>query len=104
MNVMTPDALIEVRFLTTGEGGRSSPIEGDTYGCPLIVNGRGFDCRFVLKGSTRFDLGEIYRIEVKFLCADYALRELEEETEISLWEGRIIAKGRIVKLFAASPC
>ncbi len=101
--MMVPDALLEVRFLTTDEGGRASPIEGDCYGCPLIVNGFGFDCRFVLEGARRFELGGTYQIGVKFLCAESALKELQEETEISLWEGQTIAEGNVIKLLTTSP-
>ena len=98
MNSLNPDIIIEVRFLTAEEGGRRSPIEGGRYGCPIIANGRGFDCRFVLEGTKRFEPGKTYRIQVKLLDAATALSELKEEAEISLWEGRNIAEGRVFKV------
>ena len=94
---MKSDAVIEITFLTTEEGGRKSLIEGDRYGCPILVDGRGFDCRFVLAERSRFELGRTYQIGVKF-HAETAMAELEEGDAISLWEGKTIAKGRVVKL------
>ena len=102
MKAMKPDAVIKVRFLTTEEGGRESAIEGERYGCPIMVDGHGFDCRFVLTGATRFDLGETYKIEVKFLNSESAMNELEIGTMISLWEGKTIAEGKILTLLSAS--
>lgn len=99
---MKPEAVIRVRFLTTEEGGRKSPIEGDKYGCPIMVNEHGFDCRFILDGGARFELGESYEISVKFLNPDLALKELREGIEISLWEGKTIARGEVVKTFGVS--
>ena len=95
---MKSDAVIEITFLTTEEGGRKSLIEGDRYGCPILVDGRGFDCRFVLAEPSRFELGRTYQIGVKFLDAESAMAELKEGYAISLWEGKTIAKGRVVKL------
>jgi hypothetical protein len=44
-----PDAIVEVRFKTTAEGGRRRPLSGAEYfGCPLFVDGEAFDCRFWL--------------------------------------------------------
>lgn len=95
---MQPDAVIEVTFLSCEEGGRTSPIEGDQYGCPLMVNGHGFDCRFVLSEASRFELGKTYPIRVKFLFPELALAELREGDAIRLWEGKTIARGKVLKL------
>ncbi|WP_303907142.1 hypothetical protein [Thiohalomonas denitrificans] len=95
---MKTEAVIRVRFLTPEEGGRKTPIEGERYGCPLMLNGQGFDCRFVLDGYACFELGKSYEIPVKFLNPVLALKELREGTEISLWEGKIIARGVVIKV------
>jgi hypothetical protein len=44
------DAIVRVRFKTTAEGGRQSPIRiGEPpYGCPLVVDGKTFDCRLLV--------------------------------------------------------
>lgn len=95
---MKPEAIIRIRFLTAEEGGRKTAIEGSRYGCPIIVNQQGYDCRFLLDGEGRFDLGETYEIPVKFLNPGLALKELKEGTEISLWEGKTIARGEVIKI------
>lgn len=100
MSTLEPDAVLEVRFLTTEEGGRASPVESDRFGCPLLINRRGFDCRFVLEGTKRFEPGETYQVEVKFLDPDAALKEIQAGAAISLWEGREIAKGGILRILA----
>jgi hypothetical protein len=92
---MNPDVLIEVRFRTTNEGGRLTRIQGDFYGCPMFVNGAGFDCRLLLNGQT-LELGVTYTVEAKFLCPEIALPALSVGTKITLWEGKDVADGRIL--------
>jgi len=51
---MEVDAIIEVRFITTAEGGRQTPVTSgvvDFYACPFVVNGEAFDCRVLLRGG-----------------------------------------------------
>jgi hypothetical protein len=43
--MMKPDAIINVRFLTTAEGGRNTAVGGQFYACPLFFDNEGFDCR-----------------------------------------------------------
>ena len=96
---MKPDALIRIRFLTPAEGGRASAIDTDRYGCPVIVNDHGFDCRFVLETPTRFELGHSYDIPVKFLSPELALDEIGEGLSVSLWEGKTIGTGHVLKVY-----
>jgi hypothetical protein len=97
---MSPEALIRVYFLTPEEGGRKSHIEGNKYGCPIMYREHGYDCRFVLDDRARFELGKTYDIPVKFLNPKLALRDLSVGIEISLWEGKTIARGRIIEIFS----
>jgi hypothetical protein len=97
---MKAEAVIEVRFKTTAEGGRRTDIVGYIYGCPLSVDGKKFDCRMVLDGKT-LKLGETYELLVEFLWPDLALPELSPGKDISLWEGREIATGRVLRLVEA---
>ena len=94
---MKPDAIINVRVLTTAEGGRSTAIEGQFYACPLFVENEGFDCRLLLEGR-RLELGTDYEVPVKFLYRELALPKLAAEKEVTLWEGRTVAKGLVVKV------
>jgi hypothetical protein len=67
------------------------------YGCPLFVNGEGFDCRLYLGGQT-LQLGETYEVPIKFMNPDLILPKLAPGKPITLWEGKEIATGKIVIL------
>jgi len=95
---MSPEAIIRVRFLTNDEGGRTTPISHGPYGCPLMVNGKGHDCRFIMEQDSHYELGKIYEIPVKFLNPTLALKDITEGIEISLWEGKTIGIGSILKI------
>jgi hypothetical protein len=94
-----PDAFIKVRFKTTAEGGRQGAVViGNTsYGCPLCVEGEAFDCRLLLNDRT-LQLGETYELPVKFLNPDVALRKLSAGKSVTLWEGKDIATGEVVRM------
>ncbi len=95
--MMQPDAIIHVRFLTPAEGGRSKSITGSSYGCPLFIDGRGFDCRIMLD-ELQLDLGREYDLPIKFLNRSLAMPFLAQGKAISLWEGKEIATGTITEL------
>ena len=95
---MDRDAIIQVRFKTTEEGGRQTGITGRVYPCPLLVDGEAFDCRIPL-GNELIELGRTYELPVKFLFRDLAMPHLAVGKGIALWEGRQIADGKVLKLF-----
>lgn len=94
---MQADAIIEVRFRKTVEGGRQSPIAGTVYACPVFVDGEGFDCRLSLGGRT-LQLGKTYEISVKFMNPEMVLPKLTIGKTITLWEGKEVATGKVVRL------
>lgn len=94
---MQPDAVIQIRFKTTAEKGRQAAVSGNVYGCPLFVDGEAFDCRLYLEGRT-LDLGKTYEVGVKFLNPQLAMPHLSPGKAISLWEGKEIAIGEVVRL------
>ena len=94
---MKPDAKINVRFFTTPEGGRTTAVEGQFYGCPLFVDNEAFDCRLLLEGR-RLELGTTYEVPVKFLFPELALPKLAVGKEVLLWEGRNVARGQVIEL------
>ncbi|TKR30348.1 hypothetical protein FCE95_09440 [Luteimonas gilva] len=96
---MNPDVAIEVRFKTPDEGGRTKSIKAQTYSCPMLIDEEGYDCRLLLKGDEIL-LGERYVIDVKFMNADLVLPKLFVDKAISLWEGKIIATGRILRIYS----
>ena len=92
-----PEAIIEVRFKTTAEGGRRGAIFGKDYRCPLFVDGEAFDCRIPLDGKVLL-LGETYELPVRFLFPNLALPMLSLGKLVALWEGKEIAVGKVVRL------
>jgi hypothetical protein len=91
-----PDAIIEVRFTTTEEGGRRSPVEGD-YRCPFVIDGEAFDGRLLLSGQ-RLELGLRYEVPVRFLNPELVIPMLAAGKPFVLWEGKAVATGRIIRV------
>ena len=94
---MKADAIITVRFFTSAEGGRKTSITGSKYGCPLIINNQGYDCRFALDDIS-IELGNEYTIPIAFLVPEEALKKLRIDSKISLWEGKVIAIGSVIEI------
>jgi len=94
---MKPDA--RICFTLFPDSGRTSPIRGDKYGCPLLINGSHYDCRFVLPEVVDYKLGFNYEVDVKFFRPDLAVPELHKDLPIELWEGRPIGRGKILKIY-----
>jgi hypothetical protein len=96
---MEPDAIIEIRLKTTHEGGRKNAISiaDRPFGCPLFVAGEAFDCRFLLENQ-RLELGRTYEIPIKFLCPETAIQKLSAGAAITLWEGKDIPIGKVIRL------
>ena len=94
---MVPDIVINIRFLTPSEGGRTTSLAENFlpyYAAPMLIDGQYFDCRIILNGKG-FDLGKHYEFPVAFLHRATAMKEISIGKEISLWEGKIIAKAKI---------
>ena len=100
---MKPDIYIKVRFRTNAEGGRKtsvkrrSPLGPDYYACPLVVDQSAFDCRLLI-GDNEIELGKYYEVPVKFLNIDLVLPSLSVGKKITLWEGKEIADGEILRI------
>jgi hypothetical protein len=101
---MKADAIIEIRFKTTSEGGRTMPIglsKVPFYACPLLANEQAFDCRIFLDGKL-LELGKIYELPVKFMNSEFALSLLSVGEHLTLWEGKEVADGKILEIFNTS--
>ena len=100
---MEPDIYIKVRFKTSEEGGRKTsvkrktPLGPDFYACPLIVDDKAYDCRLLI-GDEEIELGKYYEIPVKFLDKDAVLPNLSIGKKITLWEGKNVADGEIMRI------
>lgn len=94
---MIPDAYIEVRFRTTEEGGRKTPVTGEFYACPLFIDGEAYDCRLLIKGM-KLELGRSYEVPVKFLNRDLVVPKLYIGKNVILWEGKDAADGKVTRI------
>ncbi len=97
---MKPDARISFQLLSPNEGGRKTSIQGNAYGCPLLIDEEYFDCRFMLGNSVNYESGSCYEVDVKFLRLDLVSSRLQVGAPIELWEGKRIGFGHVVKKYA----
>ena len=98
---MQADILAEIYFKKTSEGGRATNIKGNapdsSYGCSLFIANEGFECRLII-GNRLFELGKHYVMQIKFMHSNDAISKLFINTCFRLWEGKIIATGRVIKI------
>jgi len=52
----------------------------------------------LLLNDRTLQLGETYELPVKFLNPDVALRKLSAGKSVTLWEGKDIATGEVVRM------
>ena len=98
---MLPDAIIEMRFFTPSEGGRTHPIEGQYYSCPMFLDDEAFDCRVMLNGM-KLQLGETFKLGVIFLSPSLVVPRLRVGKRVVFWEGRTIGEGRVLEVRGGS--
>ena len=98
---MQADILAEVYFKKTSEGGRAINIKGtssdSSYGCSLFIANEGFECRLMI-GNQLFELNKHYVMQIKLMRSTVALSKLTINSSFLLWEGKIIATGRVIKI------
>ena len=94
---MNADIIVEVRFRTADEGGRKGAVTGGVYGCPMFIDGEGFECRLILEEKTLL-LGETYKIAVKFMNSGVVLSKLKIGQAFTLWEGKVVADGVVERI------
>jgi hypothetical protein len=100
----SPQALIEVRFKTAEEGGRRSAIYRtplkNFYSCPMGLDGEYFACRLYLEDEVKLEPGGTYCLQVRFLNPALVLPRLRSGKEITLWEGKPVAEGKVLRVSA----
>lgn len=88
------------------EGGRRTPISVPTYGCPIFfenvpeLSAHCYDCRMMVSelaeeippGAT------VSEIALMFLSEDEVLPHLKPGVTFTLWEGKTIGTGRVVRI------
>jgi hypothetical protein len=95
-----------LRLARTEEGGRRTPIAGSTYACPVFFDGvpqlasHAYDCRILLpEGVPTIAPGDtIAEIPLLFLSPDQVFPHLRLGVTFTLWEGKTIGRGVVVRI------
>lgn len=100
---MQPDIIARVTMFASDMGGKSSAIPPIRYGCPLFIDGQGFDCRLLLdKLGHKFEPGTTEEVSIKFLFFDLVRSHLLPGARFTLWETRTFAEGEILQVCRSS--
>ncbi len=90
---------VSVTFFTTEQGGREGPTGGlGRYGCPMKIDNEYFDAFFNLTETGPIAPGQTLTAGLTFLSPDLALPKLSVGKEFLLWEGKLIAEGRVLEM------
>ncbi|MDR2874528.1 MAG: hypothetical protein LBV44_01180 [Methylobacillus sp.] len=99
---MQPDIIAKVTMLIMDKGGKASippPIPPTHYGCPMFINGEGFDCRLLLDQVERtLEAGITAEVPIKFLNFNLVKNLLAPGVRFTLWEMRDFAEGEILEI------
>lgn len=99
---MTPGILAEVTFFPTAEGGRKGPTPASQFRCPLHYSGEFFDCCLDLSGIGPIAPGTTVQVRIEFLVPELIMPRLNPGDEFTLWDGRTVARGRVMVVLAAA--
>jgi hypothetical protein len=99
-------AIARIKFLSSGEGGRTQPIPLMNFGCPVFFEGipelskHGYDCRVLVpEHGAEITPGEtVEKLGMIFLYPEDVFPFARPGTKFSLWEGKTIAHGEILGL------
>lgn len=88
------------------EGGRRTPISVPTYGCPVFFEGvpelsaHAYDCRMSISDLGRpISPGDtVEEIALAFLSADQVLPHMMPGVTFTLWEGKTIGSGTVLRI------
>ena len=96
---MQPDIIARITMFAPNAGGKSSAIPAVRYGCPLFINGQGFDCRLLLD-QVEHELvpGATTEVPIKFLYFDLVRNLLMPGVRFTLWEIKHFAEGEIIRV------
>ena len=98
--------IASIHLTRTEEGGRKQPLPPRIFGCPVFfenvpdLQAHGYDCRMLLAehGKRIPPGGTIGEIALLFLLADEVLPHMKPGVEFSLWEGKTIGSGTVVRV------
>lgn len=95
------DICAQISFLSESEGGRAEPISGERrFGCPMKFPGAEgfFDGFLLLEKSQRIEPGSVHFVNIALLSPELLVGRIAEGDEVTLWQGRDIGHGRVVRV------
>ncbi|MES2803916.1 MAG: hypothetical protein V4654_15595 [Bdellovibrionota bacterium] len=99
MNENKHHILADIVLYSSENGGRKGPTPTKSFGCPLQILDKLFDCRFILENlGSLFPGDEKHRIPVIFLSPGEALNFFGLGSKFKIWELGIIGEGRVVEV------
>jgi translation elongation factor EF-Tu-like GTPase len=89
------DIVADVRFFSTEEGGRESPIPQQRYGCIFTYQNENFSCFPMIPNNVQVCPGDKVTLEIKFLYPNLIKPKLKVGDKFTLRESRVIAEGKV---------
>lgn len=98
--------VVRMRLLSQEEGGRSQALPPDIFGCPMFFEGvpelssHGYDCRILVSEIQKpiAPGDEVEEVKIVFLSPAPIFAHVRLGTRFSLWEGKTIAHGEVVRI------
>lgn len=95
-----------IHLIRTEEGGRKQPLPPKIFGCPVFFENvpelqeHGYDCRFLLaEHAEPISPGRtVDGIALLFLSPDEVLPHMKPGVRFSLWEGKTIGSGTVIRV------
>ena len=91
------DAYVRLRFLPSHEGGLKRDVQGTSIRATIVVEGVYSSCQIYAQDGV-LRLGETYEVPVAFAAPGVVRPLLHPGTGFTLWGGRTVASGVIVRL------
>ncbi|GKT26119.1 hypothetical protein [Acidovorax sp. SUPP3334] len=96
----------KINLFSNFDGGRSQAIPAMNFGCPVFfenipaLSKHGYDCRLLMSEyGQSISPGEIAEpVPIIFLSQDEVLLHVKVGAQFSLWEGKKIGVGEILKI------
>ncbi len=94
---MDNDCIIEVRFLTTAEGGRKTALNSLEYRIAIVLGEKAFEARvYPTEANLPIKPGESLIAPVRFLSPELVRPLLRKGQKIDIYEGKVVARGHII--------
>lgn len=93
-----PEIIVEITLLPSAGGGRKGAIPKGKYPGVFGVGEDHFSIRFYVDNDEGFELGQTQHFGVQFLIPEIALKHFPVGAEFTVWEGKVIGKGRVLEV------